>query len=127
MNDNEITIPIGPPAPEPSPRPTVGINLTVSGDDFHLLSVAAKKAGLTIQDFVLEAAKKRAVRFTSAVTPDVETDDPRTKSVRLLEVRGARKFPLKVDASTVWLRYSDDGKKLTVFCHTPYDYGRKVT
>ena len=127
MNDNEhLTVPIGPPAPEPSPRQTVGVHLKVSGDDFHLLSVAAKKAGLMLTDFVLEAAKKRAVRFSST-HDDVETDDPRTKSVRRLEVRGARKFPLRVDASTVWLRYSEDGKKLTVFCHTSYDYGRKVT
>lgn len=127
MNDNEITtVPIGPPTPEASPRQTYGVHLKVSGDDFHLLSVAAKKAGLTLTDFVLEAAKKRAARF-SATHDDVETDDPRTKTVRRLEVRGARKFPLRVDASTVWLRYSDDGKKLTVFCHTNYNYGRKVT
>lgn len=127
MNDNDaIQVPIGPPTPEANPRQTHGIHLKVSGDDFHLLSVAAKKAGLTLTDFVLEAAKKRAVRFSST-HDDAETDDPRTKTVRRLEVRGARKFPLRVDASTVWLRYSEDGKKLTVFCHTSYDYGRKVT
>jgi uncharacterized protein (DUF1778 family) len=127
MNDNDaIQIPIGPPKPDDAKAQTYGVKLTVSGDDFHLLSVAAKKAGLTLTDFMLEAAKKRAVRFSST-HDDVETDDPRTKTVRRLEVRGARKFPLRVDASTVWLRYSEDGKKLTVFCHTSYDYGRKVT
>lgn len=126
MNDNEVQIPVGPPKPDDTKAQTYGVKLTVSGDDFHLLNVAAKKAGLTLTDFMLDAAKKRAVRFSST-HDDVETDDPRTKTVRRLEVRGARKFPLRVDASTVWLRYSDDGKKLTVFCHTSYNYGRKVT
>ena len=123
MNDDTQT---EAPAPPPQPqRETVGVMLKVSADDFHLLSLGAKKAGLTITDFVLEAAKKRAVRF-SAAHDDVETDDPRTKTVRRLEVRGARKFPLIADVSTLWVRYSDDGKTLKVFCHTTYDYGRRV-
>lgn len=113
MNDNTQS----PVAPTPQGA-TIGMALKLSDADFNLLSVAAKKAGLTVTDFVLEAAKKRAVRFSR---PDltVETDDPRTSNVKHLEVWGARKFPLIADVSTLWVRYQDEGKTLKVFCHTP--------